>query len=56
MIKQRKWAWMGHTIRKGHDDLTNQALTWNPQGKRKPGRPKTTWRIELISALQDEEI
>ena len=25
-------------------DLTNQALTWNPQGKRKPGRPKTTWR------------
>ena len=28
-IKQRKWRWLEHTLRKGHDDLTNQALTWN---------------------------
>ena len=56
MIKQRKWAWLGHTIRKGYGDLTNQALTWNPQGKRKPGRQKTTWKRELLSELQDEKI
>ena len=39
-IKQRKLGLLGHTLRKGHDDLTIQALTCNPQGKMKPGRPK----------------
>ena len=38
--------------RKGHDDLTNQALTWNINtGKRKPGRPKITWRRGFICEL-----
>ena len=46
---------MGHILRKGHGDLINQALTWNPQGKRKPGRPKTTWRRELFNELQEEK-
>ena len=55
-IKQRKFRWLGHTLRKGHGDITNQALTWNPQGKRKPGRPKPTLRRDLLSELQDEEI
>ena len=37
--------------------LTNQALTWNPfTGKRKPGRPKTTWRRELLSELKEKKI
>ena len=27
--------------------LTNRALDWNPQGKRKVGRPKETWRISV---------
>nr|KAG5695065.1 hypothetical protein BaRGS_032558 [Batillaria attramentaria] len=26
---------------------TRQALTWNPQGKRKRGRPRNTWRCDL---------
>ena len=56
-IKQRKWRWLGHTLRKGHGDLTNQALTWNPfTGKRKPGRPKTTWRREFLDELRDENL
>ena len=29
-IKQKKWRWLGHTLRIGHDDITNQALTWIP--------------------------
>ena len=41
---------------KGHGNLTNQALTLNPQGKRKPGRPKTTWSKELLGELEDEKI
>lgn len=38
------------------DDLTNQALTWNPhQEKRKLGRPKTILRRKLLSELEDEK-
>ena len=43
-IKKRKWGWIGHTLRKPVDNITRQALDWNPQGKRKVGRPKQTWR------------
>jgi len=27
---------------------TSQGLTWNPQGKRKRGRPKNSWRREKL--------
>ena len=43
-IARREWRWIGHTLRKPAHDITRQALQWNPQGKRKVGRPKTTWR------------
>ena len=34
-IKQRRWRWIGHTLRKPPTNTTRQALKWNPQGKRK---------------------
>nr|KAG5698646.1 hypothetical protein BaRGS_003160 [Batillaria attramentaria] len=43
-IKKRKWGWIGHTMRKSPSNITRQALDWNPQGKRKVGRPRQTWR------------
>ena len=43
-ISKRKWGWIGHTLRKSPSNVTKQALNWNPQGKRKVGRPKQTWR------------
>ena len=47
VIIQKRWRWIGHTLRKPASSITRQALTWNPQGKRKQGRPKNTWRREL---------
>ena len=26
------------------ENITRQSLQWNPQGRRKKGRPRTTWR------------
>ncbi|RUS72298.1 hypothetical protein EGW08_019944 [Elysia chlorotica] len=46
-IKKRKWGWIGHTLRKPPTDITRQSLKWNPQGKRKVGRPKQTWRRSM---------
>lgn len=43
-IRKRRWGWIGHTLRKRTSNVTRQALDWNPQGKRKVGRPKQTWR------------
>ncbi|VDP02234.1 unnamed protein product [Schistosoma margrebowiei] len=46
-IRKKRWNWIGHTLRKAHNCFTRQALTWNPQGQRKRGRPKNTLRREM---------
>ena len=46
-IRRRRWGWIGHTLRKPGTSITRQALRWNPQGKRRRGRPKNTWRRDL---------
>ncbi|VDO80521.1 unnamed protein product [Schistosoma margrebowiei] len=43
-IRKRRWKWIGHTLRKSSNCIKRQALTWNPEGKRKRGRPKNTLR------------
>ncbi|XP_071160139.1 uncharacterized protein [Mytilus edulis] len=43
-IKARKWKWIRHTLRKKDTHITKQALEWNPQGHRKRGRSKNTWK------------
>ena len=52
-IQQRKMRWIGHTLRKSPDEITRQALKWNPQGKRKRGRPKMTWRRQTIKEIEN---
>jgi hypothetical protein len=39
-IKGRKWTWIGHTLRKGNKAIETEVLDWNPQVKRRRGRPK----------------
>ncbi|VDO90418.1 unnamed protein product [Schistosoma margrebowiei] len=41
------WRLIGHILRKSSNCVTKQALTWNPEGKRKRGRPKNTLRWEI---------
>ena len=55
-IRQRKWRWIGHTLRKSPSSITRQALTWNPQGKRKRGRPRNTWRRDSESELRTQNM
>ena len=51
-IRERKWTWIGHTLRKDEGNITRQALRWNPKSKRKRGRSKTTWRRSLEQELR----
>ena len=49
---QRRWKWIGHTLRKSSTNFTRQALTWNPQGKRKRGRPRNSRRLDLEADMR----
>jgi hypothetical protein len=31
-IKERKWKWIGHTLRKDSQVIEREVLNWNPQG------------------------
>jgi hypothetical protein len=54
-IKRRKWNWMGHTLRKGHEAIEIESLDWNPQGKRRRGRPRHTWRRTVHSEAIEKD-
>ena len=47
-ILQRKWGWIGHTIRKPASGTTRQAL------KRKRGRPRNSWRRDTEAELKQQ--
>ncbi|XP_058449241.1 uncharacterized protein LOC131429207 [Malaya genurostris] len=37
-IRERKWMWVGHSLRKRGNEICKQALDWNPAGHRSRGR------------------
>jgi hypothetical protein len=40
-IRRWIWNWIGHT---GYEAIEREALDWNPQRKRRRGRPRHTWQ------------
>ena len=44
IITRRRWRWIGHVLRREPQSIARTALHWTPDGKRKRGRPRTTWR------------
>ena len=44
MIKCRRWRWIGHVQRMNQDAIPRIAMRWTPDGRRKRGRPRETWR------------
>ena len=43
-IRERRWRYIGHILRREPSSHVRVALTWKPEGRRKKGRPKETWR------------
>ncbi|GFR94835.1 endonuclease-reverse transcriptase [Elysia marginata] len=43
-VNRKRWRWLGHVLRMSKPRHPLFALTWNPQGARKKGRPQSTWR------------
>lgn len=51
-IKRRKWSWVGHALRRDADNISRKALDWNPQGSRRRGAPRKTWRRSLETEIK----
>ena len=52
-LKKRRFRWLGHVLRMTNERLPKVAMRWTPPGKRKPGRPRTTWRRTVLAEMQD---
>jgi len=52
-IKRRKWNWIGHTLGKETGAIEKTALDRNPQGYRRRGRPKRTWRRTIEDEIRN---
>jgi hypothetical protein len=55
-IKRRKWRWIGHTLRKPDENIAKQCFEWNPEGRRKAGRPRNTWKRTVIKEAAVQNI
>ena len=43
-VRRRRWEFIGHVMRKEQNNDYRTALIWAPEGRRKRGRLRTTWR------------
>ena len=51
IIQTRSWRWLGHVCRMSSYSITGITLRCTPQGKRKRGRPRETWRCTVEKDL-----
>lgn len=52
-IKKRKQEPLGHTLRKAQDAVEKQVTSWNPQGQRRRGRPRETWKRTVEAEVKE---
>uniref|UniRef100_A0A914VG25 Reverse transcriptase domain-containing protein n=1 Tax=Plectus sambesii TaxID=2011161 RepID=A0A914VG25_9BILA len=56
-VAERRFRFAGHIFRLLPNRLPRTAITWTPlQGKRKQGRPRTTWRKTFIDDLKAVDV
>ena len=55
-VRNRRWKWLGHVSRMEKDAPPRIALRWTPEGKRKRGRPKETWRRTMERELKEQQL
>jgi len=44
IVRKRRWQWIGHVLRMPANRNARIVLDWAPEGKRRRGRPRETWR------------
>jgi hypothetical protein len=49
---EQQLRWYGHVMRMDDCRTARQAAHWNPQGKRRRGRPVNTWKDGVRESMQ----
>ena len=52
ILMRRRWRWIGHVTRQ-EASIAKTAMHWTPEGKRKRGRPKITWRRTVEKEIKE---
>ena len=53
-VQRRRWRWIGHVLRQQTTAISRVALRWTPDGQRKRGRPKETWRRTVEREMKEK--
>jgi len=52
-VRRKRLKWIGHVLRMPPAALPRVALRWTPDGHRKRGRPKETWRRTVEKEMKE---
>ena len=52
-VKIRRWKLIGHILRQNRESDGNVAMTLAPEGERRRGRARTTWRRTMKKERRD---
>jgi hypothetical protein len=52
-ITRKQLIWYGHVERMGPMRLPEIMINWKPEGRRKRGRPRRTWRDGIYTAMSE---
>lgn len=55
-IERRTLQWYGHVRRMEESRWPKTLLEWSPHGRRKRGRPRTTWRGQIHRLMSDRSL
>ena len=53
IVTRKRLHWIGHVQRKDANSITKVVIHWTPEGERKRGGPKTTWRRTVEAEMKN---
>ena len=54
LVQRKRWKWISHVLHMPPAALPRVALRWTPDGRRKRGRPKETWRRTVEKEMEED--
>jgi hypothetical protein len=55
-IRKKHLIWYGHVKRMEEGRLPKHILEWHAEGRRRRGRPRTTWKQDIMMAMAERNL
>jgi hypothetical protein len=55
-ITRKQLIWYGHVERLGPTRLPKILIIWKPEGRKKRGRPRRTWKDGMYTAMSETDL